>query len=179
MPFNDRMVNARSCRLTTVPLNEGEEFQGMVAAIVDITERKRTEQALARNAREMSALYETSLAINSQPDLRALLRTITESAANLLGVNMGGLYLIKPDERLLELVISYNLPRDFTGTLLHYGEGVSGRVAQSGEIVMVDDYLHWDQKASPFANINIRRVLAVPLKRKAWSSVSSMWSTTK
>ena len=153
--------------INAVPLNEeGEEFQGMVAAIVDITERKRTEQALARNAREMSTLYETSLAINSQPDLRALLRTITESAANLLGVNMGGLYLVKPDERLLELVVSYNLPRDFTGTQLHFGEGVSGRVAQSGEIVMVDDYLHWDQKASPFANVNFRRVLAVPLKTK-------------
>ena len=76
--------------INAAPLNEeGEEFQGMVAAIVDITERKRTEQALARNAREMSTLYETSLAINSQPDLPALLRTITESAASLLGRKYG------------------------------------------------------------------------------------------
>jgi diguanylate cyclase (GGDEF)-like protein len=153
--------------VNAAPLNEeGEEFQGMVAAIVDITERKRTEQALARNAQEMSALYTTSLAINSQPDLPSLLRTIIESAANLLGVHMGGLYLVKPDERILELVVSYNLPGNFTGVVLHFGEGISGRVAQSGETLVIDDYQHWEPKASPFNNINLRRILAVPLKTK-------------
>jgi diguanylate cyclase (GGDEF)-like protein/PAS domain S-box-containing protein len=153
--------------VNAAPLNdEGQEFQGMVSAIVDITERKRSEQALARSAHEMSTLYDISLAINSQPDLTALLRTITESAANLLEVNMGGLYLIQPDEHLLELVVSYNLPGNFTGTRLRFGEGISGRVAQSGEVVMIDDYEHWDSKAKPFSNVNLRRVLAVPLKTK-------------
>jgi len=79
---------------------------------------------------------------------------------------MGGLYLVKPDEGLLELVVSYNTPRDYTGVKLHFGEGIAGRVAQSGEILMIEDYLKWDSKASPFKNLNIRRVLAVPLKTK-------------
>ena len=151
--------------VNAAPLNEeGQEFQGIVAAMVDITERKQAEQALARSAREMSALYETSLAINSQLNLPALLKTITERAASLLGVKMGGLYLVKTDEQMLELVVSYNLPGDFTGTLIHFGEGVSGRAAQAGEVIMIDNYPQWASKAAVFANLELSRVLAVPLK---------------
>ena len=154
--------------INAAPLNaEGEEFQGIVAAMVDITERKQAEQALARSAREMSALYETSLDINSQQDLPALLHTITERAASLLDARIAGLYLVKPDEEVLELVVSHNLPRDFTGTCIRFGEGIAGRVAQTGEPIMVEDYLQWEPKASPYANINLRRVLAVPLKRQS------------
>lgn len=76
---------------------------------------------------------------------------------------MGGLYLIRPDDTL-ELVVSHNLPRDYTGTILHMGEGVSGRVAATGKPVMVDDHLHWDQRADAYANIPLRRVLGVPLR---------------
>jgi diguanylate cyclase (GGDEF)-like protein/PAS domain S-box-containing protein len=151
--------------INAAPLNEaGEEFQGIVAAIVDITERKRSEQALARNAREMSALYETSLAINSQTDLPALLRTITERAASLLDSKIGWLYLVKPEAQILELVVNYNLTGAAIGTQLHFGDGIAGRVAQSGEPLMVEDYLRWPAKAAPFTDLKLRRVLAVPLK---------------
>lgn len=154
--------------INAVPLNaEGEEFQGMVAAMVDITERKQAERALARSAQEMSALYEASLDINSQPDLSTLLRTITERAASLLGAKIGGLYLVKSDEEVLELVISHNLPGNFTGTRIRFGEGVSGRVAETGEPIMVEDYLQWEPKARPYQDLYLRRLLAVPLKRQS------------
>lgn len=154
--------------INAVPLNaEHEEFQGMVAAMVDITERIQAEQALARSAREMSALYETSLDINSQPDLPALLRAITERAASLLGAKIAGLYLVIPDEEVLELVLSHNLPGDHIGTRIRFGEGVSGRVAQTGEPIMVEDYLQWEPKAPPYEDMNLRRFLAVPLKRQS------------
>jgi diguanylate cyclase (GGDEF)-like protein/PAS domain S-box-containing protein len=151
--------------INAVPLNEeGEEFQGMVAAIVDITERKQNEQALARSAQEMSTLYDISLAINSQPDLPALLRTITESAASLLGANIGWLYLVKPGEEILELAVSYNLPGDYQGTQMPFGEGIAGRVAQSGESFVVEDYLEWTPKVAPFTDLQMRHILSVPLK---------------
>ncbi len=151
--------------INAAPLNEeGEEFQGMVAAIVDITGRKRSEQALARSAQEMSTLYNISLAINSQPDLPALLRTITQSAVSLLNASIGWLYLVKPDENVLELAVSHNMVGDHTGTLLPFGEGIAGRVAESGEPFMVEDYLQWTPKAAPFIDLKMRRTLSVPLK---------------
>jgi signal transduction histidine kinase len=130
----------------------------------DITERKATEEALARHDRAMAALYETSLEINSQPNVPTLLHAIVRRAAELLGTRMGGLYLMRPDDQALELVVSHNLPRDYAGTLLHLGEGLSGRIAQTGKPMMVDDHLHWDGRAGVYADMQTRRVLGVPLK---------------
>jgi len=134
------------------------------AAARDITERKEAEEALARHDRAMAALYETSLEINSQPDVPTLLHAIVRRAAELLGTRMGAMYLMRPNDQTLELVVSHNLPRDYTGTILHLGEGLSGRIAQTGKPMMVDDHLHWDGRAGVYADIQTRRVLGVPLK---------------
>jgi len=133
-------------------------------SLEDITERKRAEEALARRASEMAALYETSLEINAQQDLSSLLHAIVRRAAGLLGVQMGGLYLMQPDKNRLELVVSYNLPGNFLGLTLGLGEGLSGRVAQTGAPLMIEDYQHWEGRAASFSESPLRRVLGVPLK---------------
>ena len=134
------------------------------AAARDITERKQAEEALARHDRAMAALYETSLEINSQPNVPTLLHAIVRRAVELLGTRMGGLYLMRPDGQTLELVVSYKMPRNYTGTLLRLGEGLSGRIAQTGKPMMVDDHHRWDGRAGVYADIQTRRVLGVPLK---------------
>jgi GAF domain-containing protein len=127
-------------------------------------ELERTEEKLARHTREMEALYETSLEINAQPDLPSLLSTIVERAANLLSTHMGGLYLTEPDGKAIRLTVGYNLPEQFIGTKLDYGEGLSGRIAQSGEPLMVEDYREWEGRAPVYEGSIFRLVLDVPLK---------------
>jgi signal transduction histidine kinase len=77
---------------------------------------------------------------------------------------MGGLYLMRPDGQTLELLVSHNLPGDYLGVILHLGEGLAGRVAQTGKPITVDDYLHWEGRASAYATAPFSRVLGVPLK---------------
>lgn len=129
-----------------------------------VEECKRMEQALAQHAREMAALYQTSLEIQAQPNLPKLLHAIVERAAGLLGARMGGLYLFRPDDQTLELVVAHNLPGNFVGTILRLGEGVSGHVAQTGQPMMVQDYSRWEGKARVYDSIPFRLVLGVPLK---------------
>ncbi len=145
-------------------LDENGQVRFVVAITHDITERKRAEEVLARHDRAMAALYETSLEINSQPNAPTLLYAIVRRAAELLETHMGGLYLMRPNGQTLELVVSHNLSRDHTGIILHLGEGLSGRIAQTGEPMMVDDHLHWDGRAGVYADMQTRRVLGVPLK---------------
>jgi PAS domain S-box-containing protein len=138
-------------------------FSGTLAVFTDIAERSRAEEKLARRAREMAALYETSLEINAQPDLSALLHAIVRRAAGLLGARMGGLYLVQPSGQALELVISHNLPGRYVGSQLRLGEGLSGRIAQTGKPMMVADYGAWKGRASVYGDHPFRRVLGVPL----------------
>jgi diguanylate cyclase (GGDEF)-like protein len=123
-----------------------------------------TGDLLAGRHRELAVLHKTSLEINSQLDLTVLLKAIVERAAELVGVRMGGLYLVLPGEELLELVVSHNLPQDFTGTRLRFGEGVSGVIAQTGEYLMVPNYQTWSNRASIYSQTSFGRVLGVPLK---------------
>ncbi len=130
----------------------------------DISERKQAEELQKRRSEAMAALYETSLAINSQPDVTTLLRAIVERAAKLLNAPMGGLYLLRPDNQSIELVVAYNLPGSFVGTVLQFGEGFSGKVVQSGEVMFVTNHSQWDGRADIYHSSPFRRVLGVPLK---------------
>lgn len=122
------------------------------------------ENALARRTRELQALHAISLEINSQPDLPALLQTLVEAATRLLDVPSGALYLMRPDGHSLELAVSHNLMADMRGVILQLGEGLAGRAAQSGEVMMVSDYAAWEGRAPIFRQSVFKRVLAVPLR---------------
>ena len=137
-----------------------------VAVFDNITERKRIEEALAQRVRVMTALDETSLEIHSQHDLSSLLNAIVRRAASLIGAPMGGVYLVRPEDQTLEFVVSYNMPRDYTGARLRLGEGLSGRVAQTGAPMMIADYDHWEGRSPVFADTSVQRVLGAPLKIK-------------
>ncbi|MGC9335037.1 MAG: GAF domain-containing protein, partial [Anaerolineae bacterium] len=139
-------------------------FDGTIAVFTDISEQVRTEKELARHAQEMAALYETSLEINSQRNLEILLTAIVERASKLLNSSMGGLYLVRPGTRELELVVSHNLPADYIGVRLPIGEGLSGRVAQTGEPKLVADYSRWEGRSKLYEDAAFQRVLAVPMR---------------
>jgi len=143
---------------------ETGEFDGTVAVFTDIGEQVRAEAALAQRAREMAALYETTLEISAQRDLATLLKAIVERATGLLNTPMGALYLVPPGFEDLVLVVGHNLPSKYVGTILHPGEGLSGRVAQSGDPLIVTDYRIWEGRAEVYEGEPFRRVLGVPLK---------------
>ena len=152
--------------VSSSPLHDADSssFLGTIAVFADISERAAAVDALARHAREMAALYATSLEMNSQHDLAALLQAIVERASSLLNANMGALYLLRPDGHSLEVVVGHNLDPDLIGVILPLGEGLSGRVAQAGEPTMVDDYRRWPGRARIYEGLPFLRVLAVPLR---------------
>ena len=154
--------DTRIAELTVLPVNDSIVF----GVAHDITEQIQAANALKRRAQELEALYSTSLEINTQTDLLTLLQTIVEQAANLLNAHMGGLYLLHPDGKTLELVVAHNLPGISTGVVLQIGEGLSGKIVQSGQTTMIEDYSKWAGQASIYKGSPFRRVLGVPLRVK-------------
>ncbi len=130
----------------------------------DVSDHVRTEKALQRHAEEIEALNRTFLEITTHMDLSTLLHLIVIRAATLLGESSGGLYMVHPEKELLELVVSYNLNLDYTGICLKLGEGLSGKIAQTGQPMFQSNYSTWEEKAAVYHNLAIRRVIGVPLK---------------
>jgi PAS domain S-box-containing protein len=133
--------------VSSILLSGNRMLQGTVE---DITDRKWAEEALRRRAEELAALQQTVLGITAPHDLPTLLQTIVERAALLLGAPSGGMYLCEPDQEQVRCVVSYRTPQDHTGTVLKYGEGAAGTVAQTKEPLLIADYRVWNGRADVF-----------------------------
>lgn len=120
-----------------------------------------------RRVQALTALHEISLDLSAQFRplvVPVLLHTIVERAARLLDATAGALFLLEPDGRTLEQVVSYNLSRDFTGTRLRLGEGLAGRIAQTGEPLVVGSYHEWPYRAAAYADVSLGAAVGVPIK---------------
>jgi PAS domain S-box-containing protein/putative nucleotidyltransferase with HDIG domain len=111
--------------------------------IIDITDRKQAEMELATRANELSALQETVLNLTARHSLPDLLNLIMERATQLLNANNGMLYLSDNAAQMVRCVVSYHTQKDYTGSVLRYGEGAAGRVARSGRGYIIKNYARW------------------------------------
>ncbi len=120
----------------------------------DITDRKRAEAVIRRQADEMKALYETTHDLVMERSLSDLLHTVVKRAVGLLNATSGGLYLCDPSQRQVRCEVSYNTPQDYRGVVLKYGEGAAGLVAETGQPLIIPDYRVWAGRAAVYEGEN-------------------------
>ena len=142
-------------------INALEAAAGIIGSSI---QRKVIDDQQRRRSNEMATLYEVSLELTSSQEASQLLRTIVAKAVELIGGNGGGLYLCDSKKREVRCVTCANTPIDFSGTVLKYGEGASGIVAQTGKPLIIDDYRVWEGRASVYEEEQpFRSVLSAPL----------------
>lgn len=117
----------------------------------------------------MMALYEASLdVLGHSPEPDRLLHTLVRRAVDLLRAETGGIFLVDPDRTSLRLAIAHGFMEAYQGTAVKIGEGLAGRVFQSGQPQVVNDYQQWSGKTAPFGtDSRFSALLAVPLR---WES---------
>lgn len=147
-----------------VLLDGADQACRVTGTVQDITSRKEAEQIVLRRAEELAALQATVLEISAPHELPVLLQMVVEQAVGLLHARSGGLYFCDPVRQEARCVVSYRTPHDYTGTILKYGEGAAGTVAQSGAPLIIDDYRVWARRAAVYdAEQPFTTVLSVPL----------------
>lgn len=147
-------------RLAAIAVKNARLYQSVQQ---ELRERKQAEEVLARRAHELTVLYQTSLEISAQTDLTALLRIIVQRQAELTGARHSSIYLLEPDGQTVRKVVTLR-EAGRLDTVLRLGEGVAGRVAQTGEPFMVADYSTWAERPAVYVDAVARRVLGMPLK---------------
>jgi serine phosphatase RsbU (regulator of sigma subunit) len=153
----------RSRNLISAPLFAGGEYFGMIQAIncgdpagftkdnlqtleelsrhVALTLRNSwlLEDAI-RGSREAKSLYDVGIALSATFDLDELLDKILENLGRVIKFDSAVIYLLEPKSGTIKHVVGCGVPKDSDNLLqLKVGQGITGRVAQTGEGIIVSD----------------------------------------
>ncbi len=142
----------RSADVRLLPVLEAGS--GSVKAVIvvarDVTGRRRVELDLEQRARELESLRQTVLDFTAVLELDTLLRLILQRAASLLNARGGTLFLADQQRRRVRLEACHNVSEAYLGTVLDFGEGVAGRVAESGQPMLVENHRRWSGRSLKF-----------------------------
>jgi len=122
----------------------------------------RTKELSVQNA-ELEALHQTTLGVMDRLDVDELLTTLLERAGQLAGTEHGYIYLETPDGTEIENRVSVGLLAEDRGRRIAHGDGLAGRVWDTGEPLVVDDYDRWEGRSASFPMGEIRALAGVPL----------------
>jgi PAS domain S-box-containing protein len=139
--------------MRTAPIRDAAgKITHTVSVLRDVTERKQAEEEIRRQAETLSALHETALDLATQRALTDLLSAIVIRATGLLNAREGSFFAYRPAIDDLERAFDYNVdpPPDPRWTVLRRGEGVAGRVLESGRPLAVDDYNRWEGRLKDY-----------------------------
>jgi PAS domain S-box-containing protein len=132
--------------------------------IEDITERKRSEAALRKNNQMLLALHNVAREMGGELRLPVLSETILAAAEEMLAVDRGGgIYLYEARGQVMRLVKGSGINRGREGLHVPLGQGVVGRVFQTAQPLVVEDYSRWAGRTTVLILDPPSTVLGVPL----------------
>ena len=151
-------------RTNKVPFRDAEgNTIGILGTYENITRQKETEKALKDHAHQLETLRRISLNLTAQLDLDVLLHDIVVWAVELLSGSMGGFSLYRPHLDALELAVAGESALRPTGEFIHWGEGMAGKVWETGQTVIVNDYWQWHSHLENIPRNQNKSVVGVPI----------------
>ena len=157
-----RWANVTGCALAG---DDDDEAPVCLAVVDDITDQREASAALRRRETCLTALHQTALGIMGRHQLDDLLDRISRNAANLVDASDAFIYLHDPETD--ELVIRFGTGAyrsRLMGFRLASGEGLSGKVWQTGKPLSINDYSTWPGRATVAQFDDLHAVIAVPIK---------------
>jgi PAS domain S-box-containing protein len=148
--------------VASYPLN----YQGLPAAQViarDISARKQAEATLRHQHDYLAALHEITLGLLKRHDPEALLENIARQAGQLMGTPHVIIGSAEPGSQWLDCKVGLGLLGAARGSRIQSGAGLIGRVWQTGQPLMINDYPAWPDHLSTFGPNTIQAVAGVPL----------------
>jgi len=132
-------------------------------AVANAIERYRlaTENARLRELTEIFTISESMATIQEEGQL---LDFVLQAALNQVGAYRGSLMLTGTDGRSLEVAASAGLSEEAVSTIVEFGKGISGKVAESGLPILVENMADHPQVEKISRRLTETSFVSLPLK---------------
>jgi PAS domain S-box-containing protein len=154
------LMNAKPDYYTDTHAGQLQAFADQAAVAI---KNARLYEQVQHHAAQLEALHRVTLDITAELDLKALLEALAKTAFELLNAQSGGVYLYEPERDLIRWTVGVGSGLAPIGTTLKRGEGISGRVWESGKPLVVQNYAQWEGRAESYAGYDFPVVLGVPI----------------
>ena len=130
--------------------------EGLFILSVDITERKRSEEAIQQQLYRLKSLRAIDLAILSATDLRLTLKTVLEETKTRLHADIVQVELFNPGKLVLETIgTTGNHTEEMQSLISPLGDGINGKSAMERRTIIID-MIDEDESADPFMSALIK-----------------------
>jgi len=118
---------------------------------------------------DLLALSRVSAAVSGLWDLDAILSVALDNVLKIMGGAVGGVLILDEATNTLSYKVHYGLSQELVSCLrLHPGEGIAGRVAQSGKAILLEDISQDSRVAYPdlVNREGLKAFISVPIRSK-------------
>ncbi len=167
----DRVLGAnRYLKITAYPLRDRH---GNTTAIVelrrDVTAERELETQILRRHHQLLALSHISGAVSGLWDLDAILRIALDNVLEIINGDIGGILLLDEETETLRYRMQRGLSAKYADEIrMRMGEGIGGRVAQTGEPMLLEDISQDPRAIYPdlISAEGLKGFISIPLKAK-------------
>lgn len=132
----------------------------------ELEERTKVEHTLRRQNEYLEILHGTTLGLLNRLDPTTVLEAIVARAGQLVGTGDGYLYVASGSQqngrRDIRMQAGIGIFKEHLGTRLQAGEGLSGEVWRTGQMLYVTDYTAWFGRPSRFGAV--KAAVSFPLR---------------
>jgi len=158
------VLGVHSTRPRRFEREEVDFVQTAANVLAQFVARTAAEESVRRQTRRLEALRQIGLELAAELDLESLLRSIVERAVELIGGKFGGLDLYRPEQDVLEWTVAVGSLPPLPRATLRRGEGLSGKVWETGRPLVVEDYRRWEGRAAIFEGYPYAAMVAAPIR---------------
>jgi len=157
-------------KITAYPIRDNHgTTRAMVELKRNVTAEKELETQILRRHHQLLALSHISSAVSAPRDLDTILRIALDNVLEIISGAVGGILLLDERAQTLSYRVYHGLSPKYTeDRRIALGEGIAGRVAQTGEPVLVEDVSKDPRAARPdLVNAEgLKGFVSIPLKSK-------------
>jgi len=131
------------------------------------SDARATERGAEKWYRDLLALSRVSAAVSGLRDLDAILRVGLDSVLSIMEGAVGGVLLLDEETKMLSYRLHRGLSAKYAEDMrMKLGEGIAGRVAQSGKAIVVEDISKDRRAALPVlvSTEALKAFISVPLR---------------